>query len=242
MLKITDGNSKLKKTSAKVKAHLAKHGSLNGFVPRPKTYKVVSFNLPAGGYEIDGKSYITCPGAGTCLNMCYARQGTFLFKGSKRVRIENHKALLFIYKTQGFDALVDKLDECVKTVTRTTAIIRLHDSGDFFKKWYAEAWVAVMARHPGILFYAYTKSFPMFKDITIPDNFRLTYSYGGKFDIQIDGPNSKIFATLDDRIAAGYTDGNESDMPAILGEYSIGLVYHGNKNLTEEQVGVLRKD
>ena len=240
MLKITDGNTKLKKTSTKVKAHLAEHGSLNGFVPRPKAYKVVSFNLPAGGYEVDDKAYITCPGAGACLALCYARQGTFNFKGSKRVRINNHQALLFTYNTQGFDAVVDSLDEQVKSVTRTTAVIRLHDSGDFFKKWYAQAWVEVMARHPSILFYAYTKSFPMFKDITIPSNFRLTYSFGGKFDSQIDGPNSRIFPTLDERVAAGYVDGNESDMPAILGEHDIGLVYHGNKKPTEEQFDKVR--
>ena len=94
MLKISDGNSKLRKTSGKVKTHLAEHGSLAGFMPRTKAYRVVSFNLPAGGYEVEGKSYITCPGADACLSLCYARQGTFLFKGSKRVRIDNHQMLL----------------------------------------------------------------------------------------------------------------------------------------------------
>ena len=33
-VKISDGNSKLRKTSGKVKAHLAEHGSHAGFVPR----------------------------------------------------------------------------------------------------------------------------------------------------------------------------------------------------------------
>jgi hypothetical protein len=80
----------------------------------------------------------------------------------------------------------------------------------------------------------------MFKGMAIPDNFRVTYSFGGKFDSQIDGPNARIFATLDERIAAGYVDGNESDMPAILGEHNIGLVYHGNKKPTEEQFDAVR--
>ena len=240
MLKISDGNSKLRKTSGKVKAHLAEHGSLAGFVPRPKAYRVVSFNLPAGGYEVEGKSYITCPGADACLALCYARQGTFLFKGSKRVRIDNHQLLLTTYATQGLQGVIDKLDESVKSVTKTVAVIRLHDSGDFFKKWYVEAWVEVIKRHPNILFYAYTKSFPMFKGIDLPSNFRVTYSFGGKWDNKIDGPNSRIFPTLDDRIEAGYVDGNDSDMPAILGEHNIGLVYHGVKNPTEEQFDAVR--
>ena len=239
MLKISDGNSKLRKTSGKVKAHLAEHGSLAGFVPRPKAYRVVSFNLPAGGYEVDNKSYITCPGADGCLALCYARQGTFLFKGSKRVRIDNHQLLLTTHVTHGLQGVVDILDEAVKSVSRTVAVIRLHDSGDFFKKWYVEAWVEVIKRHPNILFYAYTKSFPMFKGIDLPSNFRVTYSFGGKWDKKIDGPNSRIFPTLDDRIEAGYVDGNDSDMPAILGEHNIGLVYHGVKNPTDEQFEAL---
>ena len=239
MLKISDGNSKLRKTSGKVKAHLAEHGSLAGFTPRPKAYRVVSFNLPAGGYEVDNKSYITCPGADACLALCYARQGTFLFKGSKRVRIDNHQLLLTTHVTHGLQGVVDILDEAVKSVSRTVAVIRLHDSGDFFKKWYVEAWVEVIKRHPNILFYAYTKSFPMFKGIDLPSNFRVTYSFGGKWDNKIDGPNSRIFPTLDDRIKAGYVDGNDSDMPAILGERNIGLVYHGVKNPTEEQFEAL---
>ena len=239
MLKISDGNSKLRKTSGKVKAHLAEHGSLAGFTPRPKAYRVVSFNLPAGGYEVDNKSYITCPGADACLALCYARQGTFLFKGSKRVRIDNHQLLLTTHATHGLQGVIDILDEAVKKVTKTVAVIRLHDSGDFFKKWYVQAWVEVIKRHPNILFYAYTKSFPMFKGIDLPSNFRVTYSFGGKWDNKIDGPNSRIFPTLDDRIKAGYVDGNDSDMPAILGEHNIGLVYHGVKNPTDEQFEAL---
>ena len=239
MLKISDGNSKLRKTSGKVKAHLAEHGSLAGFTPRPKAYRVVSFNLPAGGYEVDNKSYITCPGADACLALCYARQGTFLFKGSKRVRIDNHQLLLTTHVTHGLQGVIDILDEAVKSVTKTVAVIRLHDSGDFFKKWYVQAWVEVIKRHPNILFYAYTKSFPMFKGIDLPSNFRVTYSFGGKWDNKIDGPNSRIFPTLDDRIKAGYVDGNDSDMPAILGEHNIGLVYHGVKNPTDEQFEAL---
>ncbi len=239
MLKISDGNSKLRKTSGKVKAHLAEHGSLAGFTPRPKAYRVVSFNLPAGGYEVDNKSYITCPGADACLALCYARQGTFLFKGSKRVRIDNHQLLLTTHATHGLQGVIDILDEAVKKVTKTVAVIRLHDSGDFFKKWYVEAWVEVIKRHPNILFYAYTKSFPMFKGIDLPSNFRVTYSFGGKWDKKIDGPNSRIFPTLDDRIKAGYVDGNDSDMPAILGKHNIGLVYHGVKNPTDEQFEAL---
>jgi hypothetical protein len=136
--------------------------------------------------------------------------------------------------------VVDILDHAVKSMSKRVAVVRLHDSGDFFKKWYVEAWMEVIKRNTDILFYAYTKSFPMFKGMDIPDNFRVTYSFGGKFDSQVDGPNARIFATLDERIAAGYVDGNDSDMPAILGEHNIGLVYHGVKKPTKEQFDAVR--
>jgi hypothetical protein len=85
-------------------------------------------------------------------------------------------------------------------------------------------------------FYAYTKS--MHLDLTgAPANFKVTQSLGGKHDalVNLGKPHSRIFSTDDDRIAAGYVDGNVDDSPAIEGVVSIGLVYHGVKNLTPAQ-------
>jgi hypothetical protein len=61
---------------------------------------------------------------------------------------------------------------------------------------------------------------------------------GGKLDHMIDPtkPHSRIFATDEARITAGYIDGNANDSPAQRGEINIGLVYHGGKNLTEVQL------
>lgn len=241
MLKATGGNSKLRKTSKKVKAYLEEHGSLDGFVPRKGAYRVFSFNIPAGGYELDGKKYITCPGAGACLDVCYARQGAYLFKGSKKLRIENHQTLLRLRRTGGHEAVVEALQGVVDSLPKTTAVLRLHDSGDYFKVWYLTAWIEVAKNNPDILFYCYTKSIPFFTGLgeDIPSNFRTTKSYGGKFDHLIEGPNSKIFETEEDRIDAGYIDGNDSDMPAIVGEEQIGLVYHGVKKPTAENFAAL---
>ncbi len=234
-LSISLGNSKLRKTSKKVKEHLEEFGSLNGFVPRLGAYRVASFNLPAGGYEFLGMKYTVCPGAGECFNICYAQQGTFRFKGSKKVRTLNHQALLILYFRGGVDSVVESLDKQIKNLSKKVAVVRLHDSGDFFKKWYIEAWLKVIERNPEILFYCYTKSHPMFAGMPIPPNFRITSSYGGIWDDKISGPSANILSTVDDRIRGGYVDGNESDMPAILGVHNIGLVYHGGRNLTDEQ-------
>jgi len=48
-------------------------------------------------------------------------------------------------------------------------------------------------------------------------------------------PHSRIFADDEARINAGYVDGNVNDVPAIEGIVQIGLVYHGQKKMTESQ-------
>jgi hypothetical protein len=48
-------------------------------------------------------------------------------------------------------------------------------------------------------------------------------------------PNSRIFSSHAARKRAKYVDGNLSDIPAIEGVTSIGLVFHGNKKMTPAQ-------
>ena len=104
------------------------------------------------------------------------------------------------------------------------------------------AWLEVARSNPGILFYCYTKSIPFFVGLgkEKPSNFRITQSNGGIFDHLIQGANSKIFETVEERIQAGYVDGNDSDMPSILSEEKIGLVYHGVKKPSKEDFDALR--
>lgn len=125
---------------------------------------------------------------------------------------------------------------------RTITHIRLHDSGDFFSRPYYHAWLAVAGRFSDITFYAYTKSIPFLNWDKHPENFRVTQSLGGRRDYDIDyrKPHAKIFASEHERVDAGYCDGNESDIPAIIGETKIGLVYHGVRNLTETNLVQIR--
>jgi hypothetical protein len=66
-------------------------------------------------------------------------------------------------------------------------LVRIHESGDFWTENYLKAWIMVAQQRPHQTFYAYTKSLGMWynlKDI-IPDNFKLTASYGGTLDYLI---------------------------------------------------------
>jgi hypothetical protein len=66
--------------------------------------------------------------------------------------------------------------------------VRIHSSGDFFVQSYFDAWLEVAKMYPEIVFYAYTKSIKFWvrRLDEIPNNFKLTASYGGQMDSLID--------------------------------------------------------
>lgn len=224
VLLISDGNSKLNKTAKILKAMTGKRT------------KIVSFNLPAYKSRTGKK---TCVGAKDCASVCYARQGTYNFSSSVRVREDNLARLMQIYNESGENGVAQALSEIVKASKATH--IRVHDSGDFFAAWYVRAWMKVAENNPDKVFYAYTKSVPLFLKISVPANFVLTYSYGGVWDNQIpaDAPVARIFVSHEDLQAAGFVDGNSEEMAdayAIIGEKRIGLVYHGVKKMNAEEI------
>ena len=120
---------------------------------------------------------------------------------------------------------------------RKVNTVRIHDSGDFYNQEYYNKWCMIARMLPLITFYAYTKTLNMDLFTNKPDNLKITHSLGGKHDdmVNMAMPHSRIFATDDDRIHAGYVDGNINDVPAIEGLVQIGLVYHGGRDLTPAQ-------
>lgn len=210
-LKWTMGNEKLTKTSGAV-------------------YRVLGFGIPAD-YSFEGGN--TCPGASACRAVCYAKQGRYIMAGVKNARM--HNLMKFMERGQiGFigDAIAD-----LSRLTKRYNVVRIHDSGDFFSQEYLNAWKAIACAFPHVVFYAYTKSHHLDIQTDKPLNLRIVQSIGGKFDerVNVSLPHARIFATDNDRIAAGYIDGNVSDIPAIEGEIAIGLVYHGVRKLTDAQ-------
>jgi hypothetical protein len=214
----TEGNAKLLKTSG-------------------GKYRVVGFGLPADvDFTVNGKKHNTCPGAKACRAVCYAKQGTYRFKNVIKAR--NHN--LDLSQNDNFADLIiaDLASLVVKTPRKRKPynVVRLHDAGDFYSQAYLDAWCKVAAAYPTVIFYAYTKSLHL--DLSgAPSNLRITQSLGGKHDklVNLGKPHSRIFTTHEARERESYVDGNVSDIPAIEGDISIGLVYHGGKNMTTSQ-------
>jgi hypothetical protein len=193
------------------------------------SYNIVGFGLPADyNFERDGVKYNTCPGALACRAVCYAKQGGYAFPLAKAARAHN------LALSQDPDFVAHIAADLARM--RSVNTVRIHDSGDFHSQGYFDAWCKIAALFPNKTFYAYTKSLHL--DLSgAPDNFKVTQSLGGKFDglVNLGKSHSRIFSTHEAREAAGYIDGNIDDSPAIEGVVNIGLVYHGNKNLTDAQ-------
>lgn len=208
-LKWTMGNAKLVKTSG-------------------ESYRVLGFGIPAD-MSFDGGN--TCPGANACRGVCYAKQGRYLMANVRDARMHNFNA------SRDFFTFVTSAIADLTRLTKRYNVVRLHDSGDFYSQEYLNAWKAIASNFPNTIFYAYTKSHHLDIESDKPANLRIVQSLGGKYDamINLNLSHSRIFSTDADRIAAGYVDGNVSDIPAIEGEIKIGLVYHGNRKLTDAQ-------
>ena len=226
-LQFSKANAKLKKL---VKMVLP--SELQGL----KVAHIVSFALPAFK-SADG--FKVCPGAGACAAVCYARQGAYTWKAATTLRENNLEALRGMLATHSPRALAVAL---LAALPKSARVVRVHDSGDFFSQSYLDAWCLVASKRPGIIFYAYTKSFDL--DFSaVPSNLRITFSEGSMYDAELDKAarrwgfgRSRIFATAEDRNVAGYIDGDSSDLPAIMGEDKIGFVYHGVRKLTPAQI------
>lgn len=202
---------------------------------------VVNWTIPAF-QSITGLK--TCPNAGACAAGCYARSGTYRFSNVAKA----HEAKLELTQKNEFSALmIAEIEGWLKKRSVKTLMVRIHDAGDFYSKEYTLQWFDVMNHFKGnqkVKFYAYTKQVEVFKNLIIPENFRLIFSYGGKQDSMIDQNtdfHARVFESIDALNAAGYVDGTNNDMIAAIGQSNkIGLVYHGVKNYSNtlwEKVG-----
>lgn len=145
------------------------------------------FNLPAGH---------SCPFADQCFSKadrltgkvtdgpntvfrCYAAS----LETRPAVRNAHWHNFDLIRAAKSTEAITDLIAKSLPEAMR----YRIHSSGDFFSQEYFDAWLNIAKLNPDRLFYAYTKALPYWiarKD-SIPANFKLIASYGGKKDKMI---------------------------------------------------------
>ena len=197
---------------------------------------IFTWSLPALNARIgNGHNVVTRPNAGVCANLCYARSGTYRFSNVLAAHVRN----LETYLNDPLDWESRMTSELQARRYRGGKSVRIHDSGDFFDEAYFEAWVRIAEATPDVFFYAYTKEVEMVKRHTLPSNFVIIFSMGGKQDHLIDRDrdrHAEVFPTMEALIEAGYTDQEDSDiLAATLPTTRIGIVANNIAHLKKKQ-------
>lgn len=151
-------------------------------------------------YSYDILSGVNCPGAQDCKAWaertseglrivdgpdtefrCFSASQEAQYPDVFAKREANQEVLM----AKDSDTMADML---LAAMPSDAEVVRIHVSGDFRTLAYFDAWLEVARRRPDVRFYAYTKSIPFWvrrKD-SIPANFALTASRGGRWDHLID--------------------------------------------------------
>lgn len=113
-----------------------------------------SFGLPAG------KQW-SCPGATDfCSKICYAGKLEKVYKGVRTVLERNFE---IIDTASGLAERFNLLDDMIQDFKRdcdkrgAEKLFRIHWDGDFYSAAYTAAWAKVIAHHPDVQFWAYTR-------------------------------------------------------------------------------------
>lgn len=186
---------------------------------------VWNWTLPALAARLpDGRTQITCPAASACTQICYARNGTYLFPTVKAKHIAN-----LAYVMDDLPGWTEAMIRELSAPRLNGKFVRVHDAGDFFNDAYTLAWCHVMRSCPQVTFYAYTKEIRRFKRLIEPDppdNFLWVYSYGGREDAVIDADLDRVADVFPDENSiaeAGWSSQEASDLLAVLGPRLVGV-------------------
>lgn len=181
MLKYSFHNSKLNKLA--VYRGLKKNQVVSFDLPAgyacPKAFLCKAFANPHTGKIVDGR------------NMkfrCYAASGENVFKNTRAMRWHNFNILRHL-------SYYEIVQEIINSLPKTSKAVRIHSSGDYFKRDYFMAWVSVAKLCPNIIFFGYTKFLEYHRyarKINLP-NFKIAYSFGGLDDGMIDTDDAVVY-------------------------------------------------
>ena len=124
----------------------------------------------------------TCPFATPmCKKFCYAMKAFKAYPNARNAWEDNFKESQNRFFAQEMILAIAKELDRPSVKKAKTLVVRIHESGDFYSKEYAKAWLKVawyfMGYAPNkVKFMAYTKSIEFFKDERIPENMAVRFS------------------------------------------------------------------
>ena len=144
------------------------------------TVKLNDITLSKGNLKLDKSILIwsipaikTCPNCSDCASKCYARKAEKLYPAVLPCRERNWEAS----KRDDFVSNMVKLIKRTQKNSRKVTIkaVRIHESGDFYSKGYAEKWADIARQCPDLIFYGYTKA-PENLPEDMPENMNIVHS------------------------------------------------------------------
>jgi len=175
---------------------------------------VYNWTIPALSAVLpDGRRVKTCPAAGVCAALCYARVNTYRFPAVRAAHTRNLQRV--VDDLSGWRD--DMIAELGASRYRGGKWVRIHDAGDFFSDEYLEAWLEIARAVPDVTFYCYTREVERFRRLVEPDppeNFLWVYSLGGREDHLIDRETDRhcdVFPSEEAAVAAGYLSQSADD-------------------------------
>lgn len=144
------------------------------------TVKSGNITLSKGNSKLDKSILIfsipavkTCPNCKDCAASCYARKAEKVYPQVLPCRERNWTACEEENFIPDMVALIK--DTQRKAKKNKPRAVRIHESGDFYSKDYAERWAEIARQCPDITFYGYTKA-PWNLPEDIPDNMNIVES------------------------------------------------------------------
>ena len=117
--------------------------------------------------------------------ICYAGKGEVVYANTRKARAHNKAIIDGLTTHEIVDLMLLSLECNYKSLLKKANLFRWHVSGDFYLPKYRDAVFILAKELSNLIHYAYTKNLPLFKDVKLPDNFRLNASWGGRFDYMI---------------------------------------------------------
>ena len=192
---------------------------------------------------------ITCPGSNNCkawvtlkddkrvLNRgsesmftCFAASEELRYPNVFKSRKYNYDLINSYVIKKDLKGLTDLINRSIQSNRKNITKVRIHESGDFYNRLYLEAWKNVAELNKDLIFYCYSKSLLFFpSNRSIPNNFYMTASYGGKYDYLIDRGYFKRFSKVvfseDEALKLGLKI--DKDDSLCFGNKPFALLLHG---------------
>ena len=163
-------------------------------------------------------SGLTCPGANKCkayahMNnqgkrsvkrfkdtefTCYSATLEALYPSLYNLTRHNTSLLNEYIKKDDFNGLVECFNVSLNSKrSKNINLVRWNQSGDIYSRFELEALKEVCELNKDLIFYFYTKNLILFPtNRSIPNNMKITASYGGKYDYLIDRGYFKRFSKV----------------------------------------------